>query len=245
MERLFSYGFLALPTVFISLALVGALIALRWWRAGLALAIAASFCLFAAATPLLSSVLLCWAEAGLPAAPDLSAAQAIVVLGGDVKLGDGRDIPDTLGTVSLERVVFAAAAYRRLHVPIVVSGGSEPGEHTSAAALMKAVLDGDFGVPVKWVEDRSRTTWENALYTTALMRPAGISRVVLINEAWAMPRALWAFERLGMIPMAWPAPTTVIHPLRITDFLPNSGALRDSFYALHELVGDVYYRWRY
>jgi uncharacterized SAM-binding protein YcdF (DUF218 family) len=245
MERLFSYGFLALPTVFITLSLVGALVALRWRRTGLLLAIVASACLFAAATPFASSWLLRWAEAGPPAATDLAMAQAIVVLGGDIRLGDGRDVPDTLGLLSLERVIFAAAAYRRLHVPIVVSGGNEPGEHTSAAALMKAALDDDFGVPVKWVEDRSRTTWENALYTTALMRLAGISRVVLINEAWAMPRALWAFERLGMVAMPWPAPPTVMHPLRIIDFLPSSGALRDSFYALHELVGDVYYRWRY
>jgi hypothetical protein len=30
-----------------------------------------------------------------------------------------------------------------------------------------------------------------------------------------------------------------------TDFLPNMGALHDSFYALHELIGRVYYRLRY
>ena len=92
MEHLLSFGFLALPTVFITLALVGSLLALVWRRVGIALALAASFCLFAAATPALSSYLLRLAESGLPPNPDLSTAQAIVVLGGDIRAGDGEGV---------------------------------------------------------------------------------------------------------------------------------------------------------
>src|SRR5687768_4411764 len=117
MQRLFSFGFLALPTAFITLSLLGALLALRWGRIGIVLVLASSLCLFAAATPALSSYLLSRVEAALPADSDFRGAQAIVVLGGDVRAGNGADIADALGPLSLERVVLAARAYRRLRLP--------------------------------------------------------------------------------------------------------------------------------
>ena len=245
MERLFSYGFLALPTVFITFALVGALLALRWRRSGTALALAASLCLFVAATPVTSGYLIRRVEADLPRTPDLHEAQAIVVLSGDVQRGNGDDVPDTLGPLTLQRVVFAAAAYRRLHLPVAVSGGRQPGEHTNAAELMKAALEGEFAVPVRWSENRSRTTWENAVFTARLLQPAGINTVLLISQAWALPRALWAFERVGLKALPWPAARAEPQPLRVEDFLPNAGGLQDSFFALHEMVGAVYYRLRH
>jgi len=242
---LVSFGFLAMPTVFIVLSLVGGLIALLWWRMGVALVLVSSLCLYAAATPALSLYLLHRIEVALPANPDFGAAQAIIVLGGDVRRGNGGDIPDRLGGLSLERVVFAAAAYRRLHLPVVVSGGQAVGTHASEAALMKAALDRDFAVPVAWTEGRSRTTWENALLTAQLLLPEKLTTVVIVSQAWHLPRALWAFERAGLKALPWPAPRTVPRTGAVGDFLPSLAALHDSFYALHEMIGGVFYRLRY
>ena len=202
----FSFGIFALPTVFIALSLAGALIALVWRRAGIVLTLASSLSLYAAATPALSSYLLQRVESTLPQNVDLGTAQAIVVLGGDVRRGNGADIPATLGPLSLERVVLGAQAYRRLHLPIVVSGGRVAGAHASEAALMKAALADNFAVPVAWNEDRSRTTWENAVYTARLLQPEKLATVVLVSQAWHLPRALWAFERAGL---DWPSPPVI------------------------------------
>lgn len=245
MEPLFSFGFLSLPTVFISLALLGALLALAWPRLGIAVAIVSSLCLYATATPALSSFLMRQAEVGLPANPDLSRAQAIVVLGGGVRPGDGAAIPDRLNAWSLKRIYLGASAYRRLHLPVAVSGGMDAGAHQSEAGLMKAALERDFAVPVAWSEDRSRTTWENAVFTARLLRPAGIGTVVLVTEAWHLPRALWAFQRAGLTALSWPAPRTALELGTAGDLLPNIGALQNSFYGLHELIGKIYYRLRY
>src|SRR5512146_2296465 len=184
MEHLLSFGFLALPTVFITLAMLGSLLALRWRRAGIGLALGSSLCLFAAATPALSSYLLQRVERALPGDVDLAKAQAIVVLGGDVRIGDGATIPDRLGPLSIERMVFAAAAYRQLHLPVAVSGGWVADAHQSEAGLMKALLEQEFTIPVAFAEDGSRTTWENAVDTARLLRPAGLITVVLISQAW-------------------------------------------------------------
>ena len=244
-EHLVSFGFLALPTAFITLSLIGALLALAWPRGGIALALLSGACLYAAATPALSSYLLFRAEEGLPNDPDLSAAQAIVVLGADVRLGNASDIPDRLGRVTLQRVVFAAAAYRRLRVPVAVTGGREARGHASQAELMKAALETDFAVPVTWVEDRSRTTWENARFTARLLLPAGMRRVVLVTDAWHLPRSLWAFRKAGFDPLPWPAPRDFVQTGRLQFFLPSPRGFSDSFYAVHELIGGLYYRLRY
>jgi len=165
MANLVSYGFLAPPAIFITLGLVGALLALLWRRVGIALALAASLCLFVAAMPAVSSYLLYCVESRLPREVDLGKAQAIVVLGGDVRLGDGADVPDTLGPLSLERLVFAAQAYRRLHLPVAVSGGRVGGAHTSEGALMQAALEADFAI----ITSRS----ECSLPNSSAAQPAG------------------------------------------------------------------------
>src|SRR4051794_5699303 len=124
MERIVSFGFLAPPTVLITLCVVGALIALRWRIAGLAVVLAASFTLFAVATPAVSSWLLRQAEAGVPSQVDFGGAQAIVVLGGGMRAGNGEAIPDRLRDRSYERLVLATDAYHELHLPVAVSGGA-------------------------------------------------------------------------------------------------------------------------
>jgi uncharacterized SAM-binding protein YcdF (DUF218 family) len=245
MESLVSFGILAPPTIFIVLSLLGALLALVWWRMGIALVLASSLSLYAAATPALASYLLHQVEAALPQNADLAAAQAIVVLGGDVRSGNGAEIPDRLGPLSLERVVFAAAAYRRLHLPVLVSGGTVGRAHLSEGALMKAALEEDYAVPVTWNEDQSRTTWENALLTARLLLPEKLVTVVVVSQAWHLPRALWAFERAGLKALPWPAPRTALRLGEVGDFLPSLGALHDTFYALHEMIGGVFYRLRY
>jgi uncharacterized SAM-binding protein YcdF (DUF218 family) len=245
MYDLISYGFLTPPAVLIVLCLVGGLLALVWRGFGVAVVILSAAGLFLLAMPVVSSWLLERVEAGLPETPELHAAQAIVVLGGDVHLGDGKAVPDSLGPLSLERVLYAAEAYRRLHLPVAVSGGPVLGSDATVGGLMKEALERDFAVPVAWTEDRSRTTQENALFTARLLRAEGIATVVLVSHAWHLPRALWSFERAGLQPLPWPAPRSVVRLRRIDDFLPSIAALHDSFYALHEMFGGVYYPLRF
>src|SRR6266513_670042 len=160
-----------------------------------------------------------------PAPADTSSlsrsAQAIVVLGAAVHFGNGASAPDTLGPLSLERVVYAAEAYRRLHLPVAVSGGRVYPAQTAEAVLIRAALDRDFGVPVAWSDDQSRTTYENAFYTARLVNPERIATVVVVTHAWHLPRALWAFERAGLHALPWPVPRDFVRLRRIDDVLPS------------------------
>src|SRR5436305_8569816 len=148
MSDLISYGFLTPPAVLILLSLAGALLALRWRGFGVALVILSSAALYLLATPLVASTLLHEVELGIPESAELNSAQAIVVLGAGVHLGNGASAPDTLGPLSLERVVYAVQAYRRLQLPVAVSGGRVFPAQTAVAKLMQGELERNFRVAV-------------------------------------------------------------------------------------------------
>jgi|SRR5579862_362442 len=240
-----SIDFLVPPTVLILLAALGAWATLWRPHVGVALTIVATSLLYLAALPVVADRMIEDVETKTDGKPDLTGAQAIVVLGGGVKPGDGDIVADTLGPWSLERVVLAARAYKQLNLRVAVSGGQVGGAHTSEASLLKAALEGEFHVPVTWVEDKSRTTYENALFTAKLLRADHVSTIVLVTQAWHMRRALWSFERAGLHAIPYPAPLTYGEEDRLDDYVPSIGALERSYHALHEAIGLAYYRLRY
>ena len=63
---------------------------------------------------------------------------------------------------------------------------------------MAASLEREFGVPVRWVETRSRTTHENAVLSAAVLKRDGIDRVVLVTHVFDTRRAIAEFEAQGL-----------------------------------------------
>ena len=245
MADFFSIDFLVPPAVLILLAVVSAWATLFRPHVGVAFAIIATTLLYLAALPVIATAMIEEVEIKTPAKPDFSKAQAIVVLGGGIHPGDGEKVPDTLGPWSLERVVLAAQAYRQLKLKVAVSGGQVAGAHASEASLMKTALETQFSVPVTWVDDQSRTTYENAVFTAKLLKADNVTTIVLVTQAWHMRRALWSFERAGLHAVPYPAPLTYDEVDRPADYLPSIGALERSYHALHEAIGLAYYRLRY
>jgi uncharacterized SAM-binding protein YcdF (DUF218 family) len=244
MRSLVSSGFLAPPVIFITSCLLGAVVTLVWRRIGFTIVLGSSACLFVAATPAFSTYLTHQLESEIPDNTEFGDAEAIVVFGADVRAGDGAT-PDRLGPLSLDRLIFVADAYRRLHLPVAVSGGRIADWHTAVAELMKTALEGYFAVPVAWSEDQSRTTYENALYTARLLRGQHIRTVVVVTQAQDLSRAIWSFERVGLRALPWPVPHRALKLSEVDDFLPSVRALDESFHALHEIIGSLYYRMIY
>jgi uncharacterized SAM-binding protein YcdF (DUF218 family) len=175
-------------------------------------------------------------------------AQAIVVLGAgrlhDAPEYDGRDIPDY---VALARLRYAAHLQRATGLPVLVTGGNgEPdADAWSLADAMAAALRDDFGIPVKWVEGRSRNTAENASLSAAMLRPDEVRRILLVTDAMHMSRARTAFQQAGLDVVAAPTMFFSKVPLSAASLLPSAEALRQSWYAIYELIGIAWYRVRY
>ena len=165
---------------------------------------------------------------------------AIVVLGG----GRTPRAPEFAGLdVSspsvLARLRYAARAQRQSGLPILVTGGMPLSTQRPEAELMAESLREDFGVPVRWLEQASKTTAENAELTAAILLPLGIRQVVLVSHASHLPRAVKNFERAGFSVL--PAPTQFTTEAQaysvVERWTPQHESLAHSRRALHEWLG--------
>ncbi|WP_397451237.1 YdcF family protein [Pseudomonas sp. NA-150] len=169
-------------------------------------------------------------------------ADAIVILGVGRERNDptwGGDIPTGL---ALERMRFAAHLSKVSGLPILTSGGLHYDQPPSEAQIMADSLKNDFGVDVRWQEGLSRTTWENATMTAALLQPLGIKRVVVVTQAWHMPRSRWSFEQAGFTVVAAPVGFLGVDNARpFNGWLPESKSVWQSGQLLNEVAGLLAY----
>jgi uncharacterized SAM-binding protein YcdF (DUF218 family) len=182
-----------------------------------------------------------------------SVPAAIIVLGGGLRQGALELAPNLalnanqdVSKETMERLRLAARLAKQTQLPILVTGGLPPGAQAgdlSEAAVMARVLNDELGVRVSWVEGQSKTTQENATFSAQLLRDEKITYVYLVSQYWHLPRAQWIFEKAGFT--VTPAPTGFESSTQRTpmDFYPS--ALQKTRQIWHELIGALWYRWRY
>ena len=225
----------------VNLAALALIAVLRGWRRVAAVSLALLLLL---ALPAVAGLLLASLEGGLPV-PSGMPPQAIVILSGDVHHIAGPLATEEVGGLTLARLRGGVALARATHLPILVSGGVIGGTGAPPlAALMAHSLAADFGVSARWLEPKSRTTWENAQFSAAILHPAGIHAIYLVTDAWHMRRALIAFADTGLLVTPAPLPADPVPRLRVGDFVPVAGAWRESYFALHEWIGCAWYALR-
>jgi uncharacterized SAM-binding protein YcdF (DUF218 family) len=237
-------GLVLPPTGPLLLAIAGAVALRRWPRLGRVLLWTGLAVLLALSLGPVSGLLL-WLANDSPAVrmDDARTAQAVVILGGGVRRDALEYGGDTLGRLSLERVRYGAKLARETGLPVLVSGGTVFGDTATEASLMRAALEREFNIPVRWAEDKSRNTHENAQFSAALLKRDGVKRVVLVIHGFDIRRARAEFVAAGLEVV--PAPTQIPNfeissPL---EFLPSVPALQGSYYALYELLANAVRGW--
>ncbi len=169
---------------------------------------------------------------------------AIVVLGGGLKY-DGRESPNrlNLNQRTATRVHYGAYVAKNMGLPVLVSGGISVGFSASEASVMARYLREDYDVPVRWLEENSMTTAENALYSAAVLQPEGIKKIVLVTHAYHMRRSALLFEAQGfevvMAPCGFMGGDGVDTQFA---WLPSVGGIEAVYVSSHEVIGLVYYR---
>ncbi|OBS10129.1 hypothetical protein Thpro_021179 [Acidihalobacter prosperus] len=174
-------------------------------------------------------------------------AQAIVVIGGGSRPAPAYGDGDTVTLLTLQRVRYAAWLARRSGLPILVSGGRDWfGERYSEAELMSHVLADEFHLKTRWEDTRSRSTWGNARESAKILKPLGITRVLLVTQAWHMPRAMWAFRHAGLDPVAAPVgfANRSWAQRGALGWIPQTRAATTMAEVAHEVVGLMWYRLR-
>lgn len=214
-------------------------------RLAMTLILLATSALYALSTPWVGGLLLKNLEISAPISPaTLQTADAIVVLCGGKRLDAAEYGSDTLNGISLERLRYAAYLHRASGLPILVSGGKPSGGALAEGRIMQHVLNSEYGIFPRWVEDAALTTWDNARLSAPLLKEHNIRHIVLVTHAWHLRRAAPLFESQGLnvIPAGIQFSSTRIDS--ILDLLPTPAGLRDSTFALHEWLGILWYKLR-
>lgn len=171
--------------------------------------------------------------------PAYPAGDVIVMLGGGA-MGDTPDV-DGVGTLSsspANRLLTAARLWRRLHVPILLSGGQVYADSGTEALIARRVLVG-LGVPEEDIllETKSQNTTQNARYSAQILREKGFSRPILVTSAFHMPRSVLNFAKQGIEVVPYPADFWTNQKPRVFHYSrlrPQSDALSASAVVLQE-----------
>lgn len=210
----------------------------RRWAFGLA-AFATGLLVLQSLPPVAGLLLASLETRAGPVLQDAGGAQAIVVLSGGLE----REAPeyggDTVAERTLLRVRYGAVLAHRLGLPVLVTGGRPDNATRTEAAAMAEILEREFAVKVRWQETQSRDTAGNAALSAEILRAAGVRRIVLVTQAFHMPRAARLFRAAGLevVPAPTQFKTAGGGPLSPLDLLPQISALHNSYYALHEWLG--------
>ena len=139
----------------------------------------------------------------LPPAPDAEQADAIVVLGCRVS-PSGRVTSTLAGRAEAASSAFLSGVAAR----VVASGGRRWGSSVEALALREALIVR--GVPDAAIvtELWSLTTYENAVFSAALLRRLGARRAVVVSCEWPLPRAIESFRAAGIDATPWARPSS-------------------------------------
>ncbi len=206
------FGFFVQPSALLLILLVGgaALLTTRYRKTGERLVLVSAALFVLGGLLPLGVWLILPLEERFPRA-DLSGQyiHGIVVLGGveSARVSEGRNAHAI--NEAAERFTETAALARQFPDARIVFTGASIGLLTASstgADAAKLILR-DFGIEETnqlVIEKKARSTWENALYTKALVQPKPGERWLLVTSAWHMPRAMGAFRAAGFDIEAWP-----------------------------------------
>jgi uncharacterized SAM-binding protein YcdF (DUF218 family) len=150
------------------------------------------------------------------------AVQAIVVLTGPEER-----------VLALGRIFQAAKVHRETGLPIMVCGKGAP--------AIQRILEQNYAVRTKWIEEKSVNTFQNAQLCAPILKQSSVRNILLVTDEYHLWRARTAFGWGGI--SAIPAPSSQLskEALLPSDFLPSAEGQVRSIKALHELVGIIWY----
>jgi len=136
-------------------------------------------------------------EMPLVIADELTPLDAIVVLGAPLAPGN------QLGPVLIERCRAAITLYHQGGAPLIVVTGGVTGRSTRAEAtvMAEALIGHGVSASAVVVEERSRSTAENAAFVAEML--TGRRRIWIVTQPYHGRRARWLFRRAGFEPRVW------------------------------------------
>lgn len=223
---------------------LGAILLLLDRRGGRLLVTVAALCMLVLTLTPVAELVLAPLENRFPAQAPPARVDGVIVLGGAIN----EDISIARGTLqvtaSASRLIALADLARRYPMArLVYSGGTADlfGDQGREADIAGRIFDAlGLGTGRLILENRSRNTYENALYSRDLVMPKPGEVWLLVTSAYHMPRAVGIFRRIGWEVRPYPVDYRT-RPDRLD--LPGGflGGLDTLHWALREWIGLTFY----
>lgn len=153
----------------------------------------------------------------------------------------------SLNEASERLVEGTRVAMTRPNAKVVFTGADGAliggGETSAAGEVARALMDLGIARERIVLENRSRTTWENAQNLRAILEPRPGQRYVLVTSAFHMPRSVATFRKAGFDVIPWPVDYRTRGPgdlLKTAASIVQGLALVDA--AFKEWLGLIAYR---
>lgn len=184
---------------------------------------------------------------------------AIVVLGGGT---ESEQFPRPLVEVNSagDRILYAGSLYQQGKAEhILLSGGNISwlsGRTTTPAEEMARVLElMEIPRDAMWLQTRSKNTYEDALYSSQMLKENGVETVLLVTSAQHMPRSVALFRHQGIEVIPAPVDYTVTQSnwdnlfrfdlqTTLVNLVPQSGSMSLVSSVLKEYIGMWVYHLR-
>lgn len=242
----FIAAFLLPPLNLLVLLGAGLLLLRRCPKIAKTLLVAGFGLLWLLSTPIVVESGMHWLESGFQpmVQHEIDNAQAIVILGGSLYfLAPEYGGEHTVNAITLQRLSYGARLHRETGLPMLTTGGVV-NKHLPEGMLMAKRMQADFQVPVRWAEGKAINTYENARFSTDILKQQGINRINLVTHAWHIPRSVMAFRNAGLDVIPAPMAFTTRYRNDVFALVPSVATLRDSYILMHELIGLIWYRIR-
>lgn len=178
--------------------------------------------------------------------PDVT-YDTVILLGG---VSDERTVSETGQPAyndNVERLVMTRRLLADGHArTAIVSGAAEDpslAEFGEAHVLVDQLVEWGIDRSRLISEDRARNTHENALFSTAIVKERGFTKVLIVTSAFHMRRAAECFTAVGLEVDTFPVDYRA-HRRPMWSLLPRAGNLADTSATLREMFGLWIYRAR-
>lgn len=178
----------------------------------------------------------------------LDKVDCYVVLGGGMYDNSPKNLSSLTGSPSkagLFRVIEGVRLYKRAPKKIIITGGIVYGGEKSEGSVYKELML-DLGVPSNdiIIEDKSKTTEENAKFTKKIMIEKEYKKAAMITSATHMKRSKYIFEKykIDVIPSSTGYSSRYKENYNLDSYFPNSDNFVDIRSAIWEYIGLIFYR---
>jgi len=165
-------------------------------------------------------------------------ANLVVVLAG----GSNEDDPIKTSPDAFKRLTYGMIIAKQKNIPLIFTGGGtkKPSEADNAKKDIN-LFEKTFNFHIKtYYENKSVDTVGNAKYTKQLIEKNNLPKTIyLVTSAYHMKRSIIIFKHFGfnVIPKPVGFSTHKKEHYNFYSFLPNMGALNNSYKAIHEYFG--------